>query len=177
MYWLKRKLRKINWSLIANLNGYVLICLGLLMVLPTICSLIYKEDVVYDFLITIAICLVVGFGLSKIKRSRRDFFARDGMIAVGLCWITASLFGGLPYFISQEMWIVSLKLSLDLLRPDPQSFRMLRRYQKESYFGEALLTGSAEWESWFLFKPLFRKRMNAPCISFEPSRQGPSLEN
>ena len=103
MYWLKRKLRKINWSLIANLNGYVLICLGLLMVLPTICSLIYKEDVVYDFLITIAICLVVGFGLSKIKRSRRDFFARDGMIAVGLCWITASLFGGLPYFISQEI--------------------------------------------------------------------------
>ena len=73
------------------------------MVLPTICSLIYKEDVVYDFLITIAICLVVGFGLSKIKRSRRDFFARDGMIAVGLCWITASLFGGLPYFISQEI--------------------------------------------------------------------------
>lgn len=103
MYWLRRKLRKINWSLIANLNGYVLICLGLLMLLPTICSLIYHEQVVYDFLITIAICLIVGFALSRIKRSQRDFFARDGMIAVGLCWITASLFGGLPYFISQEI--------------------------------------------------------------------------
>ena len=67
MYWLRRKLRKINWSLIANLNGYVLICLGILMVLPTICALIYKEDVVYDFLITFSIFLVVGLGLSKIN--------------------------------------------------------------------------------------------------------------
>ena len=64
MYWLKRKMKKVNWRLIANMNGYVLICLGLLMVLPLICSLLYKEKVVYDFLITIAICLLVGFALS-----------------------------------------------------------------------------------------------------------------
>ena len=43
MYWLKRKMKKVNWRLIANMNGYVLICLGLLMVLPLICSLLYKE--------------------------------------------------------------------------------------------------------------------------------------
>lgn len=103
MYWLKRKMKKVNWRLIANMNGYVLICLGLLMVLPLICSLLYKEKVVYDFLITIASCLLVGFALSRIRLDRKDYFARDGMIAVGLCWITASLFGCLPYFISQEI--------------------------------------------------------------------------
>ena len=153
MYWLKRKMKKVNWRLIANMNGYVLICLGLLMVLPLICSLLYKEKVVYDFLITIAICLLVGFALSRIRLDRKDYFARDGMIAVGLCWITASLFGCLPYLYHRRfpvLWIVSLRRFPVLLQPVLLSYLRLKNYQKEFFSGEALRTGSVVWESWYL---------------------------
>ena len=46
-----------------------------------------------------------------------------------------------------------------------------------AYFGEALLTGSEEWGSWSLSKPLFLRPMSVLCILFEPNHQARSSAN
>lgn len=99
MSWLKFEFRKLNWRVIANINGNVLLALAGLLFLPLICGLLYHEDI-SSFIIVIIISFVLGFPLSRIKTKHSSYFARDGLIAVGLCWIVLSLVGALPFYIS-----------------------------------------------------------------------------
>lgn len=103
MYLFNRKLHKINWHIIANVVGYVLIAEAALLLLPVIVELIYQDGVLAEFCLTIFICLLVGIPLSKLKAKHSSYFAKDGMIAVGLSWIFISLFGCLPFFFTQEI--------------------------------------------------------------------------
>ena len=45
-------------------------------------------------------CLAFGLPLGLQRPKRSDFFARDGLVTVGLAWIVVSLLGALPFFIS-----------------------------------------------------------------------------
>lgn len=45
-------------------------------------------------------CLALGLPLGLQRPKRSDFFARDGLVTVGLAWIVVSLLGALPFFIS-----------------------------------------------------------------------------
>ena len=75
-----------------------------LMLLPTVCALIYKEGCVKSFLISIAICLASGFALTLIARpGNKVIYAREGFITVALAWIALSAFGALPFYISGEI--------------------------------------------------------------------------
>ncbi len=101
IYSLRRQFRKLNWRVIANISGYVLIAEAGLMLFPLICALMYGERQTYPaFLISIGICLVLGFALSRIKTKHTSYFARDGLLAVGLAWLVLSIFGALPFYIS-----------------------------------------------------------------------------
>ena len=75
-----------------------------LMTLPFIVSLIYKEECMWSFLISIAIALVVGVLLSVIcKTSNSVIYAKEGFVIVALSWIAMSAVGALPFFISGEI--------------------------------------------------------------------------
>lgn len=101
MYSIKRQFRKLNWRVIGNVSGNVLLALAAIMVLPMICSWIYGETkVIYSFLSSILISLVIGFPLSRLKVKHSSYFARDGLFAVGMCWIFVSIFGALPFYLS-----------------------------------------------------------------------------
>lgn len=102
IYYLNHKLHKLNWRVIGNVIGYVLVAEGCLMVLPVIVDLIYQEHKGHIYLIVLAICLVVGLLLSRLKVKHNAYFAKDGMIAVGLAWIVVSFFGGLPFYLTGE---------------------------------------------------------------------------
>lgn len=102
MYW-HRALRHLNWRVIANLLGYVLLAAGCLMILPLIVSLIYKEDVWQSFLWSIVICFAVSIPLMRVSTKMSSYFAKDGLIAVGLSWLLVSLFGALPFYFSGEI--------------------------------------------------------------------------
>ena len=57
-----------------------------------------------SFLISIAIILAFATGLWLITRKApKGFFSRDGLVCVGLSWITMSVFGALPFYISHEI--------------------------------------------------------------------------
>lgn len=100
---IKKGLFRLNWRVIANMLGNVLWVEGLLMLLPFIVTLIYQEGGTKAFAISIAIALLVGVPLSRIKTKRSAYFAKDGMIAVGLSWIAVSMVGALPFYISGEI--------------------------------------------------------------------------
>ena len=76
---------------------------AILLVLPLIVSVIYKEDTFLSFLIPIAILLVIGFILEKTTKSNESIYAKEGLAIVGLAWIFLSVFGSLPFIISGEI--------------------------------------------------------------------------
>lgn len=103
IYYLKHNLHKVNWGMIGNVLGMVLIAQGCLMFLPVLVDLIYQEGLYDSYLIVIAICLVLGYVLTRKRTRMNSYFAKDGMIAVGLAWIVLSFFGGLPFYLSGEI--------------------------------------------------------------------------
>ncbi len=77
---------------------------AVLLVLPLIVSLIYKESCAFQFLITIAISLGVGFALSCFfKPSNKVIYAKEGFAIVTLTWIVLSFIGCLPFYLSGEI--------------------------------------------------------------------------
>ena len=103
IYDLKHNIHKLNWTMIGNVLGMVLIAQACLMVLPVIVDLIYQEGLYDSYLIVIGICLVLGYGLTRKKSRTNSYFAKDGMLAVGIAWIVVSFFGGLPFYLSGEI--------------------------------------------------------------------------
>lgn len=93
-----------NRRMVLYTVGTVIKIEAALMLLPTICSLIYKEACVTDFLISIVICFIAGLGLTLIfKPGNKVIYAREGFVIVAISWIALSIFGALPFFLSREI--------------------------------------------------------------------------
>jgi len=90
-----------NIKMVSYMLGRIVSLEALLLVLPAVCSLIYKESSVYAFLITIAVAAVLGIILSLIgKTKNRAIFAKEGFVIVALAWILLSAVGALPFYIN-----------------------------------------------------------------------------
>lgn len=77
---------------------------ALLMLLPFITALIYKESCAGAFAITIAITFVCAFAITIFsKPSNKVIYAKDGFVIVAMTWIILSCFGALPFVISGEI--------------------------------------------------------------------------
>ena len=50
-----------------------------------------------------ALLILVGEILRHIRLRRTDFYAKEGFVTVGLCWLFLSLFGALPFYLSREV--------------------------------------------------------------------------
>ncbi|NLB79953.1 MAG: TrkH family potassium uptake protein [Clostridiaceae bacterium] len=81
--------------------------LGILLMIESACMLpsllvaiLYRQNDIPAFIITILVLIVIGFGMYKIPAPNKNFFTRDGFAVVSLGWILVSLFGALPFFIS-----------------------------------------------------------------------------
>lgn len=84
--------------------GRILHIEALLLVLPLVVSLIYREKCAVAFLITILIALAVGILLTKLfGKNDKMIFAKEGFAIVALAWIAMSLIGALPFYISKEI--------------------------------------------------------------------------
>lgn len=73
------------------------------MVPPCITALIYREDGILAFLLTMAICLGIGIPLVLRKPKDRVFYTKEGFVTVALSWIVMSIMGGLPFLFSGTM--------------------------------------------------------------------------
>lgn len=76
--------------------------LGLLMLVPVIISVIYKEDDLWAFIISALITTSFGFILetaTKPPERIKEIQRKEGFLIAALFWFTASIFGAIPYLI------------------------------------------------------------------------------
>ena len=92
-----------NYSIIIHILGWVLNLQGIFLSLPCIVAVIYKEKSGYAFLVTMLLCLLLGTIATKFTKRDSVFYAKEGFVAVALSWIVLSIFGALPFYISNEI--------------------------------------------------------------------------
>jgi len=93
-----------NYKTVLNTVGRVILLIAAILILPLTVSLIYREACYLSFIITIAISVLAGFLLTRLKRSESKYLSiRDGFGIVSLSWIAISLIGSLPFVISGEI--------------------------------------------------------------------------
>lgn len=91
-----------NYRVIWQILGRVLMMEAALMLLPLVAGLWYGENIL-PFVITILITAAIGFGLVKIRTKTDEIFSREGFAIVGLSWIAMSMLGALPFVISGDI--------------------------------------------------------------------------
>ena len=91
-----------NYQIIRNIIGKIMILLAMLMFLPLIVCVIYQEELTnyVAFLIPIGLLLIIGVLFNLKKATNKKMLAREGFIIVGVSWLVMSLFGCLPFIIS-----------------------------------------------------------------------------
>lgn len=92
-----------NYRLIFNLLSWASYFESAFLVLPTIVAIIYGEDALIAYLITIGICLLVGTVFKLIRPKQQTMHAIEGFYSVALCWILFSLLGAIPFVLSKEI--------------------------------------------------------------------------
>lgn len=94
-----------NYSLIRNILGKIMILIAMLMGLPLIVSLIYRESImnVFAFLIPMILMGLIGYLFNIKKAKSMRMYAKEGLVIVGLSWLVIALFGALPFVISGEI--------------------------------------------------------------------------
>lgn len=89
-----------NHRMILYFTGWVIKIEGILMLLPFLVSLLYKEDTSIYLGSIAGGCVILGFLLTIKKPKDSTFYAREGFVSVALCWIVLSILGAMPFYIS-----------------------------------------------------------------------------
>lgn len=91
-----------NYRIVFQTLGKILLVEATLIVLPLMISLIYHEtEMIVPFITTSGILCICSFLLVKlIKPNNANLFPKEAFAIVSLSWILVSLFGCLPYIFS-----------------------------------------------------------------------------
>lgn len=92
-----------NVSIIRYILGHVLKLESILLLLPCLVSILYREPHWVFFLISAGIGAVIGTLMSWKKPDRTIFYLKEGCITTTLSWIALSLVGCLPFWLSREI--------------------------------------------------------------------------
>lgn len=92
-----------NYKIILHTLGWVLNFEGIAMLVPAICAMAYGEECIYVFAICIALCFLIGIPLTAKKPENLSLYSKEGYIIVALGWIVMSIFGALPYVLSNSI--------------------------------------------------------------------------
>lgn len=89
-----------NYPTIFNNIGKILIVEAILLAFPAIGAVIYGEDTLISFALTIAALTVTGLLCTRKKPKKATIYAKEGYVIVALSWILMSLFGAMPFYFS-----------------------------------------------------------------------------
>lgn len=91
-----------NYPLVINLIGKVLVILSAFMILPLLISISYRGNDMASFLISVIITSLTGIILhqSTKKQAQEELRHREGFAIVTFSWLAISFFGALPYLFS-----------------------------------------------------------------------------
>ncbi len=91
-----------NYKMIGKFIGKILLVEAVFMLPAYAISLYDREDAAARaLLLAMVITLLAGGALVAMTRgTRKGFYAKEGLVCVGICWIELALFGALPFFLS-----------------------------------------------------------------------------
>ena len=89
-----------NYRMIRNILGWLLLFECGFMAVPAVTALVYREPQVWHFLATMLLCGGIGILCVLKKPKNSTLYAREGFVIVSLSWIVLSVFGSLPFFLS-----------------------------------------------------------------------------
>ena len=77
-----------------------------IFMIPALCISIYCREsaAIRGFSWSMVIIALLALGLYALcRKGKKRFYAREGLVCVGLSWIVMSLMGALPFYISREI--------------------------------------------------------------------------
>lgn len=93
-----------NYRMIGNTIGRMVLAAAGLLVLPLLVSLLYRETCYVSFLWTVGIAVLLGTVLVVVCRPKNTLiYAKEGFVIVSLTWLIFSLVGAMPFFLSGEI--------------------------------------------------------------------------
>lgn len=92
-----------NYRMIAYTMGRILLIIAAAMLIPMFLSVYYGEGISVSYLIPILVSLALGGAVSFRIPQNKSFYAREGMVIVGMGWILISVIGALPFYISGQI--------------------------------------------------------------------------
>lgn len=96
-----RKRLNFNVAELTRIIGFLILIEAVFMLVPLGYSLIIKSDEAMAFAISVAVNIAVGVAIIMSVRPRtKDMRKRDGMLLTALVWVIFSLFGMLPFMLS-----------------------------------------------------------------------------
>lgn len=92
-----------NHKVIRYVLGWVLKIEGVLLLLPTLIGLIYREKETFLYLGFAVAAMAVGEVFSFRKPQNMSIYRKEGFVTVGLAWILLSAYGALPFVMTGEI--------------------------------------------------------------------------
>ncbi len=93
-----------NRRMVFHTVGLIVLLEALLLTLPLLVSLIYRETCSASFLISIGIALLLGGALALLfKPKNRVIYAKEGFAITTFAWLLLSAVGALPFFLSRQI--------------------------------------------------------------------------
>ncbi len=94
-----------NYKMMGRFIAMILFAEGAFMLPALMISIVHSaSSATFAFIVSIAaIFLLATILLLLSKGAKKDFFAADGFLSVGIGWIIMSLLGALPFYISGEI--------------------------------------------------------------------------
>lgn len=92
-----------NYRMVTYVLGWILVFESIFMAVPIITAIVYAESVGWSYAGGAGICAAIGIPLIAKKPQKKSLYSREGEVIVALSWITLSVFGALPLWISGEI--------------------------------------------------------------------------
>lgn len=89
-----------NRRMIGYIIGKMMGVEALVLLLPALISLIYREDDYVFFLMTSVVLAVIYFLLARKKPAESTIYGKEGLVIVAVAWVLWSIFGAIPFTIS-----------------------------------------------------------------------------
>ena len=92
-----------NYQIIRRILGIVVEFIGAFLLLPAICGLFYGEKQVIVYFVLAFVYFITGRLIASIKMTNQAYYAREGLVIVGLSWIVLSILGAIPLVITGDI--------------------------------------------------------------------------
>ena len=95
----------LNWKVILKIVSLIVFIVGVAMVPAFLFSRAYDSILVQEAFLKSSIFSIAlgGAGSIYLRNVSGNLKLRDGYMVVALCWLFASIFGALPYFLSSDL--------------------------------------------------------------------------